>query len=153
MIEASQNLALPAESFLQRFGEQAGANHLDRDPLAKRSVDARGFVHGPHAAAPDLADDFVGADAGSGEIGFGILGERRGMKIRNGLVQEFVGTVVRGEQLFDFRHQGWIRLAGPQPGCGGDPPAEVSTTDSNTARIWRRRSAVIRPPELRAGSS
>ena len=74
MIEPRQDLSFTAEAFPSGFGQHGRADDFDRYSFAKRAIDADRFVHCPHTAAADLADHFIRADAGAGEILIAVWG-------------------------------------------------------------------------------
>ena len=110
MIQARQNLAFAAKPLFHRLGQQSGADHFYGNPFAERTVDARPFVYGAHATAPDLADHFIGANAGGDEV----LAKRWGIRQnRKRPIHETGGKGVRGKQPVNFFDQRRVRLAKP----------------------------------------
>ena len=80
MVERRENLSLGAEAVVIDLGVEAGAQQLERDLLLERAVGALGEEHARHAAAADLANDAIRADAPALELLRRVarLGDQRG---------------------------------------------------------------------------
>src|SRR5262249_1971295 len=63
MLEIRKNLTLLSKSLQELGAVQAGTSQLDRHPLSIGVVRAKGEEYAPHAAAADLVDDLIDAEA------------------------------------------------------------------------------------------
>ena len=97
VIEAGEDLPLTGEAGVQDVAIEGRAQHLDGDRLAVLIVDADPEVDRAHAAAPDFADDFVGADPAA-DHRFRTVRQGHGVRAA---VQECTGGVVRRQQALD----------------------------------------------------
>jgi hypothetical protein len=61
MDQPGKDAALGHEPLVQRIVRIAGGDHFDGDPLLKVPFDSICQIHRPHAAAPELGHDPVGA--------------------------------------------------------------------------------------------
>jgi hypothetical protein len=78
MLEPGEDLPLAEEAGHGLIRVEAAFQELDRDGLLELTVDARGEIDTPHAAATDLRVEAIGTDAGPGEVRSGRQVVRRG---------------------------------------------------------------------------
>ncbi|HAX44821.1 MAG TPA: hypothetical protein DCY80_19960 [Solibacterales bacterium] len=102
MVEEGEDLAFVAEPVEDVGGVHTALDDLDGDFLLELVIITNGAIDGAHAAAADRFSEAPGAEAGSG-------GE---VLFKGGLIEEFAGLLVGGEQGFDFGAEIRIVLTG-----------------------------------------
>ncbi len=109
--EARQDLPFRAQPVGNEGRLLAGAHQLDCDLLLVLLVDAGGAVHLSHAAGSDLGKHLVGTESPANESTVSCRHLNRGG--RRSVEEPLASHLVRCQQRFNFRAQGWVSSAHP----------------------------------------